>query len=251
MNFLEKILFYVSVPKCVFCGERLDKEDLALCHKCKEAYNDSKERQCSACLKPLYHCTCPSKYLESHFVHKHIKVFRYLPGEETPANTLLYKLKRDNRRDVTNFLADELTKSISESIKTDENLIITSVPRRRSAKAKYGFDHAKSLAIAVSKNLNATYKSLLKSKAKIAQKKADSPEARMKNAVFKITNKNIDLTKKTVIIIDDIVTTGASLGNAAFNIKTLLPKKIIGASVAIAYRDKYIPFSTEDRFSTK
>lgn len=251
MNFLDKILFYVSVPKCVFCGERLEIEESALCSKCKSIYFDSKERQCSVCLKPLYYCTCPNHYLESHFIHKHIKVFRYLPGEETPGNTLLYKLKRDNRRDVIKFLADELTKSISESVKIDENVIFTSVPRRRAAKVKYGFDHAKMLAIATAKNFGAEYRALLKSKAKTAQKKADSPEMRMENAVFKLKGKNTDLTNKTVIIIDDIVTTGASLGNAAFNIKTLLPKKIIGASVAIAYRDKYVPFSKEDRFNIK
>ena len=54
-----------------------------------------------------------------------------------------------------------------------------------------------------------------------------------------------------MIIIDDIVTTGASLGAAAFNIYSLGPKRIYGASVAIAYKDTYREFSKDDRFSKR
>ena len=251
MNLFEKILFLISVPKCVFCEERLDLYEEALCKKCKEKYYDHKNRNCSLCSKPLYKCDCTSEYLDSHFIHKHVKIFRYKAGESTPANALIYKLKRENRRDVTNFLANELAESISNTIKIDENVIFTSVPRRKRAKSQYGIDHAENLAKAVSKKLSSKYEALLISKTKTAQKKSKSREERIENAKFKLKNENHDLSGKTVIIIDDIVTTGASIGAVAFNIKTLAPKKIIGASVAIAYKDTYNRFSEDDRFYHK
>ena len=250
MNIFEKILFYISVPRCVFCGERLTLGELALCDNCKKIYLDLKERNCSICSKPLYLCDCTSKYLESHFIHKHIKVFRYKANENSPANELIYKLKRENRRDIVEFLANELADSIKNSIKVDQNTIFTCVPRRRSSKSKYGMDHAEKLARAVAAKFSAEYVSILKSKVKKAQKKSESVEKRIENAKFKIKNENLDLSGKNVIIIDDIVTTGASMGAAAFNIKTLAPKRIIGASIAIAYKDDYTPPSKENRFFT-
>ena len=239
------------MPCCVFCGERLEISEQALCKKCKEAYLDYKERKCSICSKPLYQCSCPSEYLDSHFIHKHIKVFRYKASEKSPANELIFKLKRENRRDVINFIADELTNSIRHSVKIDKETIFTCVPRRKRAKAQYGIDHAERLSKAVAKNFSAEYKSLLKSKAKTAQKKAESTEKRIENAKFQLIDENIDLSGKTVILIDDIVTTGASMGAAAFNIKALGPKRIIGASIAITYKDAYKPLSKDNRFFKK
>ncbi len=248
MNAIDKVLFWVSVPKCVFCGERLERYELALCKDCKNEYYDSKERSCSVCGNPVYHCTCTNKYLESHFIHKLIKVYRYQIGEELPSNTLIYKLKRDYRRDVFDFLTEELVKSFSYSQKIEDGMIITSVPRRRKSKKKYGYDHAKILAKALSKRLSVEYAELLSSKTKIAQKKAQSVEERKQNAIFKLKNEKLDLSGKTVVLVDDIVTTGASMGACAFQLKALAPKKIIGASIAIAYKDVYQPPSSEDRF---
>ena len=251
MKLIDKLLFYISVPECVYCGERLSITEKALCENCKALYLDHKERNCSICSRPLYLCDCTSEYLESHFIHKHIKVFRYKSSENSPANELIYKLKRENRRDLIDFIAEELSEAIKNSVKIDENTVFTSVPRRRKAKIKYGIDHAEKLTKRVAKICSAEYKPLLKSKAKTAQKKSDSREKRIENAKFKLINDKLDLSGKTVIIIDDIVTTGASMGNAAFNLKGLTPKKIIGASIAIAYKDSYRPLSKDDRFYKK
>lgn len=251
MKLFEKILFFISVPRCVYCGEKLELDDRALCKKCKEIYEDKKERNCSICSKPLYSCDCTSKYLDSHFVHKLIKVYRYKAGEKSPNNELIYRLKRENRRDTVNFLAEELSSAIKRCLTPDENTIITYVPRRKRAIIKYGIDHSKALAKAISKNLSVEYKPLLTSKAKHAQKKSENTEQRIENAKFKLKNDKLSLKAKTVILVDDIVTTGASMGAAAFNIKTLTPKRIVGATIAVAYKDFYLPPSSEDRFYKK
>ena len=76
---------------------------------------------------------------------------------------------------------------------------------------------------------------MLISNAKIEQKTLDQSQ-RLKNADFRIV-KEIDLSGKEVIIVDDIITSGASIASAAALIRSLGCKNITAAVVAIAYKD--------------
>ena len=248
MNFFKYFIYYVTVPKCVCCNEKLDIEDVALCKQCKKIYDDHLLINCSVCSKPLYRCTCPNEYMDSHYIHKHIKVYRYKPGLSTPANSLLYSLKRENRRDVLELLSKELASSITTSLKSPENYLFTSVPRMRASKNKYVYDHAMELSKATAKLLGAKYKNILVSKAKKLQKKTKSTEERISNASYALKHVKTDLKGQKIIIIDDIVTTGASISSCATQLKIAGASQVIGASVAITYKDKYVPFEINDRF---
>ena len=251
MNFQrikDSILFYLSVPKCVGCKERLSREDKALCPDCLIKYENIKMRNCSICSKPLYECSCTNSYLDTHYVHKLVKVFRYVHDDPLPSNNLIYSLKRDNRKDVLIFLTGELSYAISNSIKEPENYLFTNVPRRREGIVKYGIDHAELLAKSLAKCFSAEYYQPIISISKLAQKKLTRSE-RLKNAKF-IAKKNAKSLKgKSVILVDDIVTTGASMAACAAVLKKLGAKKVIGATISIAYKDSYIPFEYGDRFS--
>jgi competence protein ComFC len=168
--------------------------------------------------------------------------------EDMPSNNLIYSLKRDNRKDVLEFLSSELIEAISNSINNVSECVFINVPRRLEARLKYGFDHAKLLAKYISKHFSAQYYQPIISKVKKSQKKTQGRE-RIKNATFKLKNKAKDLSGKTVIIIDDIVTTGSSMGASATLIRALGAKKIIGAAISIAYKDTYIPVNRNDRFA--
>ncbi len=240
MKLFKDILFYLSVPKCAACNERLDKNDRALCKKCREEYNEAISRSCSICAKPLYECSCVIKHLDAHYIHKHVKVFRYRPNADLPTNKLIYSLKRDNRDDVLDFLADELASSVATAFPDVSEFVFTSVPRRRAARVKYGIDHAALLSERAAKKLAAKYVKTLISHSKREQKLSKHREERMKNAHFDYLDKQLDLTGKSVILVDDIVTTGASMSVAATLLKGAGAKKIIGASLAIAYNDNMV-----------
>ena len=237
MKLIRDILFYLSVPKCVACNERLDKDDRALCKACRVEYDNAIARSCSLCAKPLYECTCTTAHLDTHYIHKHIKVFRYRPQADLPTNKLIYSLKKDNREDVLELLADELASSVATAFPNASEFVFTSIPRRRAAKIKYGIDHAALLSERVARNLGAEYQKTLISKSKSEQKLSKHREERMKNARFDYISKRVDLSGRTVVLIDDVVTTGASMSVAATLLKGVGAKRIIGASLAIAYND--------------
>ncbi len=244
---INRILFYVSVPKCVYCGEKLNYQDKALCAACLEEYNNQKHKNCSLCSKTYSKCTCTNQYLSKHYVTKLIKVYRYMPAENFPSNALIYNLKRVARNDTLEFLTDELKFSIESNIKNVSECIFINVPRRKSSIAKYGFDHAELLAKSLAKQFSAEYYQPIISKAKHDQKKMHGPD-RIKNVQFAYKRNAKDLKGKTVILVDDIVTTGASMGAMAMLLRGLGTKSIIGASISIAYKDMYKKFQKGDRF---
>ena len=71
---------------------------------------------------------------------------------------------------------------------------------------------------------------------------------RLKNANYKLKRNAKNLDKKRIIIIDDVVTTGASMSACAMLYRALGTKNIIGATLSIAYKDNKISFETKDRF---
>lgn len=234
----DRALFALSVPKCVACREPLDYPQNAFCPKCSSEFEEIKTRNCSRCAKKLSYCTCSNEYLERHFVRRVIKSFRYLIRDDSnAANALIFSLKKDNRNDVLEFCKSEMIAAIRHSIDSPEEYLFTNIPRRRAAIIEYGFDHSELLAKAVAHELGAVYIPLLKSGARKAQKSLEREE-RLKNAEFKII-KEIDLTGKSVIIVDDIITTGASVGTAAALVRSLGARSITAVALAIAYKDKY------------
>ena len=236
-NIMDRVLFALSVPKCVCCKTRLDYGENALCLKCSAEFEQFKTRNCSRCARKLNMCSCSNDFLEAHYIKRTIKCFRYLNrNDATPGNALIYSLKRDNRSDVLKRCADELEYAIKNSISDPGGYIFTNVPRRKSAIIEHGIDHSELLARELAKRFDAEYISLLKSNAKKPQKSLETAD-RFKNADFYIS-KNIDLTGRAVILVDDIITSGASMSKAASLIRSLGSREINAVSLAIAYKDQ-------------
>ena len=203
----KRAIYYISVPKCVLCNDKLDYGDRGLCKSCMEEYERHKERDCPRCAKILSKCFCSYEDLESHGIKNMVKLFRYSKSEQSmPSNYLIYSLKQDNRNDVMDFLADELTTAIKNNITEDlSEYVITNVPRRKAAIVNYGYDHAKTLALRVSKKLGIEYTEILKSRSKRPQKSVYGHE-RIENAKFDYKcKKDYTLKGKSVIIVDDII----------------------------------------------
>ena len=233
---MDRVLFALSVPQCVLCKTRLDYGDLALCPKCSAEFDNLRTRNCSRCARKLSHCDCSNEFLSGHFVRRVIKCYRYIDrGVPNPGNTLIYSLKRENRSDVLERCTELLSEAICNSIDNPEEYIFTNIPRRKAAIIEYGIDHSELLARAVSNRFDGQYVRLLRSNAKKPQKSLERSD-RMKNADFSLI-RDIDLSGKKVIIVDDIITSGASISMAASLIRTLGARNITAACLAIAYKD--------------
>ena len=99
--------------------------------------------------------------------------------------------------------------------------------------------NALKLALKLAKELGGEYLPILKSNAKREQKDSIG-HARIKNAEFEI-KMQVDLEGRHVVIVDDVVTSGASMASAAMLLKSLGAKSVRGLAFAVAYNDPFLP----------
>ena len=235
-SLFRRILFYLSSPKCLRCKEPLSVAELSFCPKCNTEFLNNLTRNCSYCSNLLSECDCAPDFLKAHFVTKLYKLFRYTgKTEDQTGAALIYTLKNRARHDAVKFTSDIIVNSLNKREEDFSEFVFTNIPRRRKAILEYGVDQSEIIAKTVAKRLGASYLRILKSKSKKEQKHLSRDE-RLKNADFD-SIKGIDLKGKRVIIVDDIVTTGASMGCASVLIKSAGAKEIRGLALAIAYPD--------------
>lgn len=239
---LHRLLYYLSAPRCVCCGEFLAPEDTALCGACLGQYSEDTAGECSLCHKPRRFCLCTNEYLSRHFVKTLNKTARYHPGEgDRPLNCLIFSLKRDHRRDVTEFLARRMEESLTNTMTFPDGAVFVPVPRRTSAKRRYGYDHAAMLAKELARRFHAAYSDCLVSHSHLAQKERTAEE-RLHNPDIRPKRENFDLSGQTVFLVDDVVTTGASMGTAAVILRSMGAGGIHGVCVAVSYRDPSVRY---------
>lgn len=144
--------------------------------------------------------------------------------------------KFNNRADYGKPLAAEMCNAIIKTYDTDNIDYITSVPLSKSSLYKRGYNQSELLAKYIHKKIKVPYKALLvKTKDNFPQHSLNK-EQRKENVkgVYAVANK-YNLKEKTVLLIDDIATTGYTLCECANNLYKSGAKKVICCTFTIKY----------------
>ncbi|MCI8388281.1 MAG: ComF family protein [Clostridiales bacterium] len=160
---------------------------------------------------------------------------------DTATNTLIYKLKYSATNKICDFVASEFAGMLrrsaeilfSGSIRNDD-VIVTYIPRRRYAILKYGYDHMERVAKATASKCGFKYEKLLTKTNSADEQKNLNGKERFANAASSTKLTRSDLSGKTIILIDDIVTTGASISSGAELLLSAGASSIIAASIAVS-----------------
>ncbi len=225
------------VPKCASCDERLspfaEHHKLThgyacLCDKCREAWQMAKSEMCHTCYLTADKCTCLPR--GKGFSQPYIpSLFFYHPDKSKPQNKVIYSLKHKDNSELVGFLAKELSvrleRMLSENGVSAQACIFTWIPRKRASLIKDGFDQGERLCAALAAELGGKSYPLFVRVGGKEQKRLEKQErtANAESSVFlnycmrgvRATDEieRIDeiFRGKTVVIIDDIITTGATL----------------------------------------
>ena len=257
-DFLTRLLF---VPRCAGCGVRLSpiaRDDnisygkVCFCTKCMQQWQIAKRAMCHTCYLPAGECTCTSvnRKIKQPFIPS---LFFYHQNRVAVQNSTLFCAKTKHYPELFEFLAKELSPSIEKLLidrgASRDDCVLTWIPRGRSAVRKYGHDQARLICLELSRELGIVALPLLTRKGGREQKRLDA-KTRAKNteqSIFlnsrlndiKIPHRlrselkiNDFVKDKTVIVIDDIITTGASMRRAILLLEPQKPREVLCACVA-------------------
>lgn len=215
MKLLNVLLDLFFPPSCVSCGELVDPKE-SFCHECKSKWSMWTSYRCPKCGHPAPFCFCPPRNRKSIKDDRIFYAFFYDPkNRDCVANRLIYSLKQENEHRVVAFLAACLAQSIQSSayaygLRLSE-YAITYPPRSRRAIRINGFDHTALLARFLGKELGLPVLKTLERRGSRVQKNLSAKERRLNAAHSYRLRRGTDLTGKKLILVDDVITTGATL----------------------------------------
>ncbi len=167
------------------------------------------------------------------------KCLYYDPHRNRPVqNQLIYRVKKKSDYAIIGFFSEELAVSVIGMIEENgldpSDAVVTYLPRSPKAIAESGTDQAAQLARALARQLRVpVVKLIARQRGKSLPQKDLSPEERLKNAkksYMPARGKRCD--GKTVILVDDIVTTGASMAAGAKLLAKMGAANVFCAAVA-------------------
>lgn len=212
MELLERVLDLLYPPKCALCHRLLDKGGVYICPRCRTSlpYTSEQGKQkiefCEVCVSPLYY--------------------------EDHAKESLLRYKFHDCRGYAQVYAPLVADCIrAAELEWD---VLSWVPLSRKRLRERGFDQCFLLAEAVGKQLGTPPVSLLKkSRHTRAQSGMGGAEERRANISGAYTVPQPErVAGKTILLLDDIVTTGATLSECARTLRYAGAKAVCCASVA-------------------
>lgn len=239
-HIFEKVLnvLFPQDIKCMFCGEEVNESEFCLCDKCAQNVERC-EKVCNCCGSVL---KSESKYCLICLNNKREFDFARAPYVyKGKVITAVHNFKYNGAK----YLAKPFAKSMLSSFNELNSLVggfdfIIPVPMHKDKLKKRKYNQAKLLAEEVSKlvNLPVYDEIVIKVKNTESQTKL-SRQDRFKNMkdVFKITDKR-KVKGKNILIVDDILTTGATTESMAKLLKACYANKIAVLSFARTDVDK-------------
>ena len=167
----------------------------AFCLKCGKPLEDEQQEYCADCLK------------KKHSFDLGRALFSYW-GQ---IRSSLYRLKYGNKREYMDFYSEALCLRYGKLIERIGPDVLVPVPVHPSRKRQRGFNQAQILADKIGRKLEIPVKELIKRDRKTKPQKELNPAQRLKNLEAAFQAQSVPLDVKTILLIDDIYTTGSTI----------------------------------------
>lgn len=220
-------IFYPNI--CVGCNNVLFKKEMILCVSCRHdlpilIFTDYKKNEIAS----TFYGIIPVK--------KAVSFLRYTP--EGKAKKLIHSLKYRGNQKIGTFIGKWFGKKLKETKKFDNIQQIIPVPLHKKRLKKRGYNQLTKFGKALAEELNSEYTPNILIRKKITDsqtKKSRLERFENKDTIFYLTDTSF-FKNKNVLLIDDVITTGATLISCC---KELLKTNNITINIAtIAFTEK-------------
>lgn len=211
-------------PRCPICDDILPFGKEAPCGKCAKKVKYIKEPFCLKCGKAL---TEDKEYCEDcknrkHYFKQGVSVFEYGSISDS-----LYRFKNKGRREYASYYAKILYEQKKDWIRAVNPDALIPVPIHDSKLRKRGYNQAEILSRELSALCNIPTNTKLISRIKKTVPLKDLSASERQNNLKKAFKLGSDVVKlKTIIIIDDIFTTGSTIDEIARTVTEAFPCEI-------------------------
>ncbi len=222
MNIFYKIYCLVYPERCPYCGEIIKSEHIA-CDSCTEKLDELQ--------KPIYRGAygyrCVSSFVYGGLVRR-----------------MILRIKYYERIQYLPQIAVILAKDIRAAYGDIQFDYLSAVPMHKKDLKTRGYNQAKLLAIELSKQLGIPYADTLQKVKHTKKQQRLKYQQRKKNLVgaFALIDKEA-VKGKRILMIDDIITTGITLGTCCKVLNRAKPELICCATIANAnkkYPDRVV-----------
>lgn len=231
-KFIEKSIAVLFPNRCLNCHKITTLE--YFCKDCKYIPNYITEKICSKCGLPKKHCACKWNF---YYFDEIISCFE---ADEATKRSF-YSFKFGGNLSGGKFFSIEMAEKIKLHSDYLDFSIITSVPSHKSTISERGYDQVKVLAKNIAKINKLNYVPILYQPKKTSkQHQSVNIAERFSNVTGKYSAfENADIKNKTVLLVDDIKTTGATLSQCARELKLAGAEKVIAITALTVYpKDK-------------
>ena len=226
-------LVYPPSLYCISCGKIIDdSRPYSLCNECMAAISWTTERHCSKCGRPLAENDPGTLCFGCAGREKAGRPFSFDKGHScagygAAAQSVIFALKYGGRSDIGDILGEVLYDRMSSEYGGDTlseiyDLMIP-VPIHRDRKEKRGYNHADLIGRSFAARAGISYEPELLVRTKVtAPMKGLSPDQRSENirGAFELRkHRRKQAEGASILLVDDIFTTGATIDEAARTLK--------------------------------
>lgn len=214
MNLRDIIIRCIFPRRCVFCNAVLDiNYEFYICHDCEKTVSWINGNVCEKCGKPIEHYgRCRRCNSMEHKFDTAYAVYVY----EDEVRKAVHRFKYKNKGSYARFFGHELARFADfEDIPPVDYVV--PVPIARARLHERGYNQCALMADEYCKLRNETRADLLERVRKTKPQSGLKREERVKNirGAFAVKDCGINLKGKSILLIDDIFTTGSTVDECA------------------------------------
>jgi len=226
------------IPRfCICCNSKLSSSELLVCNNCRANFKRVEDET----LQNEY----KRKFIDNHLIsdfYSHL-IFE----KESEIQTLIHSLKYNGKFLVGQMLGTLIAKEARNKINSWHCDVIIPIPLHPLKKATRGYNQAYYIAKGISKTLGIPIlaNGIKRIKMTKTQTKLNAIQRKENmHGAFKIRRKK-NIQNKNILLIDDVITTGATVKECAKSLIKNNASKVFALSVAIANPNLQPTFSQE------
>lgn len=226
MKWLNQFFDFFLPRFCISCKFKLTFSEFFLCENC---FNQIKKPD------PI---RIEHEYKRKFGTEKLIKEFAsaFVFEKDKPLQHLIHSLKYENNFKAGIHLGKKIGETLESHIKNWNADLMIAVPLHRLKKAERGYNQSYFIAKGIKKELNIPVATNIIKRHKFTTTQTELTLAERKENIkdaFKIKNKKA-VKGKNIVLVDDVITTGATISECAALLKLNGAADIFVLSVAIA-----------------